>query len=181
MVRQNEARHRTPVLVMLDVRPASHDRASFERAVESCASVVTACERVGRPCAVMLSTGVILGTAGRRHLASVMDELAVVEPHGPDRIVATTTRRRSPALVAVMGRMRGDDSGALNVLLRGGGMLAVITTLPEGSGVWVRSRRYRPIVVPFGPDESLVPSWNRTILQWQRSVRLPLSASPAQA
>ena len=36
-----------------------------------------------------------------------MDELAVVEPHGPDRIVATTTRRRSPALVAVMGRMRG--------------------------------------------------------------------------
>ena len=42
-----------------------------------------------------------------------MDELAVVEPHGPDRIVATTTRRRSPALVAVMGRMRGDDSGAL--------------------------------------------------------------------
>ena len=61
----------------------------------------------------MLSTGVIVGTAGRRHLASVMDELAVVEPHGPDRIVATTTRRRSPALVAVMGRMRGDDSGAL--------------------------------------------------------------------
>jgi len=181
MVRQNEARHRTPVLVMLDVRPASHDRASFERAVEGCASVVTACERVSRPCAVMLSTGVIVGTAGRRHLASVMDELAVVEPHGPDRIVATTTRRRSPALVAVMGRMRGDDSGALNVLLRGGGMLAVITTLPEGSGVWVRSRRYRPIVVPFGPDESLVPSWNRTILQWQRSVRLPLSASPAQA
>jgi len=181
MVRQNEARHRTPVLVMLDVRPASHDRASFERAVEGCASVVTACERVGRPCAVMLSTGVIVGTAGRRHLASVMDELAVVEPHGPDRIVATTTRRRSPALVAVMGRMRGDDSGALNVLLRGGGMLAVITTLPDGSGVWVRSRRYRPIVVPFGPDESLVLSWNRTILQWQRSVRLPLSASPAQA
>ena len=42
----------------------------------------------------------IVGTAGRRHLAHVMDELAVVEPHGPDRIVATTTRRRSPALVA---------------------------------------------------------------------------------
>jgi uncharacterized protein (DUF58 family) len=181
MVRQNEARHRTPVLVMLDVRPTSHDRASFERAVEACASVVTACERVARPCSVILSTGVQVGTAGRRHLASVMDELAVVEPHGPDRIVATTARRRSAALVAIMGRMRGDDSGALNVILRGGGMLAVVTTLPEGSGVWVRSRRYRPIVVPFGPDDSLVTSWNRTILQWQRSVRLPLSASRAQA
>jgi uncharacterized protein (DUF58 family) len=181
MVRQNEARRRTPVLVMLDVRPASHDRASFERAVEACASVVTACERVGRPSVVMLSTGVIVGATGQRHLANVMDELAVVEPHGPDRLVAATSRRRTGALVAVMGRMRGDDSGALSVLVRPGGMLTVVTTLPEGSGVWVRSRRFRPIVVPFGPDEALVTSWNQTVLQWQRSVRLPLSASPAQA
>ena len=45
MMRQNEARRRTPVLVMLDVRPGSHDRASFERAVEACASIVTAIER----------------------------------------------------------------------------------------------------------------------------------------
>jgi uncharacterized protein (DUF58 family) len=181
MVRQNEARQRTPVLIMLDVRPHSHDRPSFERAVEACASVANACARVGRPCEVMLSTGVIVGARGQRHFASVMDELAVVEPHGPDRIVATTSRRRTAALVAIMGRMRGDDSGALSVLLRGGGMLAVVTTLPEGSGVWVRSRRFRPIVVPFGPDDLLVMSWNRTVLQWQRSVRLPLSASRAQA
>jgi uncharacterized protein (DUF58 family) len=181
MVRQNEARRRTPVLVLLDVRPASHDRASFERAVEACASVVTACDRVGRPSTVMLSTGVVVGATGQRHLANVMDELAVVDPHGPDRIVAATSRHRTGALVAVMGRMRGDDSGALSVLLRPGGMLAVITTLPDGSGIWVRSRRFRPIVVPFGPEQSLVTSWNQTVLQWQRSVRLPLSASPAQA
>ena len=45
MMRQNEARRRTPVLVMLDVRPGAHDRASFERAVEACASIVTAIER----------------------------------------------------------------------------------------------------------------------------------------
>ena len=45
MMRQNEARRRTPVLVLLDVRPGSHDRASFERAVEACASIVTAIER----------------------------------------------------------------------------------------------------------------------------------------
>ena len=181
MVRQNEARRRTPVMVMLDVRPTSHDRASFERAVEATASVVTACERVARPCMLILSTGIVVGTAGRRHLASVMDELAVVEPHGPDRIVATTSRRRTGALVAVMGRMRGEDSGALSVLVRGGGMLAVVTTLPEGSGVWVKSRRFRPIVVSFGPDDTLPTTWNQTILQWQRSARLPLSASRAQA
>ncbi len=181
MVRQNEARRRTPVLVMLDVRPGGHDRASFERAVEATASVVNACERAGRPYELILSTGVLVGASGRRRLASVMDELAVVETHGPDRIVATTTRRRTSALVAVMGRMRGDDSGALNVLLRGSGMLTVVTTLPEGSGVWVRSRRFRPIVVPYGPDESLTDSWNRTVLLWQRSARLPLSASRARA
>jgi uncharacterized protein (DUF58 family) len=180
MVRQNEARRRTPVLVLLDVRPSTHDRLSFERAVEACASVVTVCDRVGRPYEVLLSTGVVVGARGQRHLASVMDELAVVEPHGPDRIVAAATRRRGGALVAVMGRMRGDDSGALGILLRAGGMLAVVTTVPEGSGVWTRSRRYRPIVVPFGPDDNLESNWNHTVLQWQRSVRLPLSASRAQ-
>ena len=54
MMRQNEARRRTPVLVLLDVRPGSHDRASFERAVEACASIVTAIERADRPVEVML-------------------------------------------------------------------------------------------------------------------------------
>ena len=32
-------------------------------------------------------------------------------------------------------------------------MLTVVTTMPEGAGVWVRSRRFRPIVVPYGPDD----------------------------
>ncbi|HEX5096270.1 MAG TPA: DUF58 domain-containing protein, partial [Acidimicrobiia bacterium] len=52
MVRQNEARRRAPVLLMLDVRPGAHDRGSFERAVEACASVVTVLDRIGRPCEV---------------------------------------------------------------------------------------------------------------------------------
>ncbi len=180
MVRQNEARRRTPVLVMLDVRPGRHDHASFERAVEATASIVNACELAQRPYELVLSTGVPIGASGRRHLTSIMDELAVVQPHGPDAIVASRALRRTAALAAVMGEMRGDDSGALSVLLRGGGMLAVVTTQPEGSGVWVRSRRYRPIVVPFGAGTSLTRSWNQTILQWQRSARLPLSASRAQ-
>ena len=64
MVRQNEARRRTPVLVMLDVRPGGHDRASFERAVEATASIVNACERAGRPYELILSTGVVVGALG---------------------------------------------------------------------------------------------------------------------
>ena len=49
MMRQNETRRRTPVLLMLDVRPGTHDRASFERAVEASASIATALDRSGRP------------------------------------------------------------------------------------------------------------------------------------
>ena len=104
MMRQNEARRRTPVLVLLDVRPGSHDQRRRSTAVEACASIVTAIERSARPVEVMLSTGQMIGTPGRRHLGTVMDELAVVEPHGPERIAASDSRHRSGALFAIMGR-----------------------------------------------------------------------------
>ena len=93
MMRQNEARRRTPVLVVLDVRPARTTGVSFERAVEACASIVTAIDRSGPA-----------GRGDPRHRrrrsarpvaaisGSVMDELAVVEPHGPERLVAAESR-----------------------------------------------------------------------------------------
>ena len=82
MMRQNETRRRAPVLLMLDVRPATYDRAAFERAVEAVASIATALDRAGRPFEVAWSTGTYVGAPGRRHLAFIMDELAIVEPHG---------------------------------------------------------------------------------------------------
>src|SRR4029077_2312386 len=161
MMRQNEARRRTPVLVLLDVRPGAHDRASFERAVEACASIVSAIDRTDRPVEVMLSTGRMIGAAGRRHLGTVRDELAVVEPHGPDRIVAAESRRRSGALVAIMGRPLAQDSAALGVLVRDGGQLTVVACMPDAGAVTVRSRRVRhPIVVPNGTERSFPESWN---------------------
>jgi uncharacterized protein (DUF58 family) len=182
MMRQNEARRRTPVLLMLDVRPAAHDRASFERAVEACASIVSAIDRTDRPVDVMLSTGRLIGAAGRRHLGTVMDELAVVEPHGPDRIVATESRRRSGALVAIMGRPLAQDAAALGVLVRDGGQITVVACMPEAGAVTVRSRRVRhPIVVANGPERSFPDSWNEAVVRWQpRALRSP-SASPAPA
>jgi uncharacterized protein (DUF58 family) len=182
MMRQNEARRRTPVLVMLDVRPGAHDRASFERAVEACASIVTAIDRTDRPVDVILSTGKLIGAAGRRHLGTVMDELAVVEPHGPDRIVATESRRRSGALVAIMGRPLAQDSAAVGVLVRDGGQLTVVACMPEAGAVAVRSRRVRhPIVVPNGSDRSLPDSWNEAVVRWQPRARRSPSQSPAPA
>jgi hypothetical protein len=52
--------------VLLDVRPGAHDRTSFERAVEACASVASALDRAGRPFDVMWSTGTMVGAPGRR-------------------------------------------------------------------------------------------------------------------
>ena len=182
MMRQNEARRRTPILLMLDVRPGAHDRASFERAVEACASIVSAIDRTDRPVDVLLSTGQLIGAAGRRHLGTVMDELAVVEPHGPDRIVATESRRRSGALVAIMGRPLARDAAALGVLVRDGGQLTVVACMPDAGAVAVRSRRVRhPIVVPNGSEGSFPVSWNEAVVRWQPRARRSPSPSPAPA
>jgi uncharacterized protein (DUF58 family) len=182
IMRQNEARRRTPVLVLLDVRPGSHDRASFERAVEACASIVTAIERSDRPVEVMLSTGRMIGTPGRRHLGTVMDELAVVEPHGPERIVAADSRRRSGALVAIVGRAQPADAAALGVLVRDGGQLTVVACMPDAAQLSLRSRRLRrPVVVSYGTDRPLTDSWNEAVVRWQPRAHRSPSASPAPA
>src|SRR4029077_11253434 len=143
MLRQTEPRRRTPVLVMLDVRPGAFDRASFERAVEACASIVTAIDRTARPVEVMLGTGTPIGTQGRRHLDTVMDELAVLEPHGPERLVAAESRRRTASLVAIVGRVHPTDAATLAVLVRDGGQLTVVACAPEGANLTLRSRRLR--------------------------------------
>jgi uncharacterized protein (DUF58 family) len=182
MMRQNEARRRTPVLVMLDVRPGAHDRASFERAVEACASIVTAIERTGRPVEVMTSTGQMIGAPGRRHLGTVMDELAVVEPHGPDRISASDSRYRSGALVAIIGRAQPNDAAALGVLVRDGGQLTVVECMPGAVHLSLRSRRLRrPLIVANGADRPFTDSWNEAVVRWQPRAHRSPSTSPAPA
>ena len=181
MMRQNEARRRTPVLVLLDVRPGAHDRPSFERAVEACASIVTAIERSGRPVEVMLSTGRMIGTPGRRHLGTVMDELAVVEPHGPDRIVASESRHRSGALVAIIGQAQPTDAAALGVLVRDGGQLSVVECMPGAAPLSLRSRRLRrPMVVANGAERPLTDSWNEAVVRWQpHRASIAVNVTPA--
>jgi uncharacterized protein (DUF58 family) len=168
MMRQNETRRRAPVLLLLDVRPGAHDRESFERAVEACASIATALDRAGRPFEVAWTTGTPIGVPGRRHLATVMDELAVVQPHGPDRLVIATTRRHSSALIAVTGRLGGTDPGALGVLVRDGGTLVVVSTVPASAAL-ARVRRFHLVAVPCPEGVPLSRSWNEAMLRWQRS------------
>lgn len=180
MMRQNETRRRAPVLLLLDVRPGAHDRASFERAVEACASVATALDRAGRPFDLVWSTGVPIGLPGRRHLPTVMDELAVVQPHGPDRLQIGASRRRSSALFAITGRLRDHDSGALGVIVRDGGLLVCVLTAEENAASAVRYRRFRMISVAAG-DRPFAPAWNEAVLRWQRSGSPTSSSSHARA
>jgi uncharacterized protein (DUF58 family) len=180
MMRQNETRRRAPALVLLDIRPGAHDRASFERAVEACASIVSALDRAGRPFDVMWSTGAIVGATGRRHLANVMDELAIVQPHGPDTLVITKTRRRTGALIAIVGRMQSNDATALGLLVRDGGMLLAVNVMPSATDT-IRTRRIRALVIPDHAEDSFPRAWNEAVLRWQRGDRLPSSPSVAPA
>jgi uncharacterized protein (DUF58 family) len=180
MVRQNETRRRAPVLLMLDVRPATHDRESFERAVEAVASISAALHHAGRPFEVAWSTGSEIGAPGRRHLAYIMDELAIVQPHGPDRLLIAATRTRSSALIAVTGRLLPNDAASLASLVRDGGVLVSVMTTDESAPVTPRARRFRTIAVPHD-ERPFTQSWNEAMLRWQRVGNLPTSPSPARS
>jgi uncharacterized protein (DUF58 family) len=167
MVRQGELRRRAPAVVVLDTRPGAHDRMSFELAVEACASIVAALERDRRPVEVVTSGGQLLGQQGQRHLASVLDELAIIETNGPDHFAALRSRRRAPMVVVVAGRLRADDVAAIGLLVRSGGLLAVVATRAESS----LALRARPdlLVAAVTPETSFTDAWTAAVLQWQHN------------
>jgi uncharacterized protein (DUF58 family) len=168
MIRQDESRRRAPVLVLLDVRSSAHDRASFELAVEAVASIVNSLERDQRRVEVRTTTGERLGQAGRRHLASLMDELAVIETTGLPRLAPG--RARPSTVVAVLGRPRDGDVLVLERLTGRRGMLAVVVTRPDGSQApALATRRTVPLAVTVTPERPFPVAWNEAVIRWQRS------------
>ena len=183
MVRQNEARRRTPVLVMLDVRPNAHDRCVVRARGRSV--------RVGRHRVRPRRPAVRSGAEHRRHRRrsraggtsrASWTSSRSCEPHGPDRIVAASTRRRTGALVAVHGpdaRRRQRRAQRARPRRR------------HARRRHHPARRFRRLgpQPPLPPDRRAVRTRStlrrrpgtRPSSRWQRSVRLPLSASPAQA
>jgi uncharacterized protein (DUF58 family) len=168
MIRQDESRRRAPVIVLLDVRSAAHDRVSFELAVEAVASIVTSLEHDQRRVEVRTTSGERLGQAGRRHLASLMDELAVIEPSDVARFAPG--RARPSAVVAVLGRPRDGDLLVLERLTGRRGMLAVVVTRPEGvQPPALATRRTVPLAVVVTPERPFPTAWNEAVIRWQRS------------
>jgi uncharacterized protein (DUF58 family) len=181
MVRQDESKRRAPVLVLLDVRSGHHDRASFELAVEATASIATALERARRPYSVMTSSGEALGHPGQRYLATVLDALAVIEPVASDRLVPALAGRSATAVAFVTGRVRDRDGAALDLMVRVGGGLAIVTTASTESGslsshptaghLTAGRRRHPPLLISLHSDQGFTAAWNTAVLLWQRPDR----------
>jgi uncharacterized protein (DUF58 family) len=178
MIRQDESRRRAPVLVLLDVRSSAHDRASFELAVEAVASIVSSLERDQRRVEVRTTAGERLGQAGRRHLASLMDELAVIEMSGLPRIAPG--RSRPATVVAVLGRPREGDVLVLERLTGRRGLLAVVITRPDGTQApALATRRTVPLAVTVTPEHPFPVAWNEAVIRWQRSSNHARLSSPS--
>jgi len=178
MIRQDESRRRAPLLVLLDVRSAAHDRTSFELAVEAVASIVASLERDQRRFEVRTTNGERLGRRGRRHVASIMDELAVIEPSDAPRLAPGSAR--PSAVVAVLGRPRDGDLLVLERLTRRGSMLAVVVTRPEGGlPPTLTTRRTVPLAVTVTPEHPFPIAWNEAVIRWQRSRNHARLSSPS--
>lgn len=165
MIRQDEAQWRARAVVVLDVRPAAHDAASFEIAVEATASVVDCLTRLRRRVEVLTSAGHALGSARSGPGSEVIDQLATIEPGGPDGLggvlTALRTRRRSAFVVAVVGSIEERELGALGALTSHGTVVVVATgpeavAGPSGRGLLVVDARRTPFPL----------AWNEAITQW---------------
>ncbi len=185
MVRQDESRRRAPVTVMLDTRAVAHNEASFERAVEAAASIVTALARSNRPFEVITTSGDPLGQSGRRYLGSVLDELAVIEPHGANRMVPALRGTKVEVLVAVVGELRDADYAAIELMVRrtggrSGGLALVLCHSQPRSKLVVGTKRLL-IDVSAPADASVSPlaqRWNEAVMAWQRDATHPYSPAP---
>lgn len=182
MIRQDESRRRAPVVVLLDVRPGAHDTAGFERAVEAAASILASLDRAGRDCELVTSMGERLGTPGRRHLASVLDELAVAEPRGPDRFSPVVLRRRASLVVAVVGRLTPADHTLLAAVPAPGGRLILVDTAGGVAQQALPGRtpaRVRRLVVAAHIDGAFPGTWNDTVLAWHATPNRSARRSPS--
>ncbi len=137
LVRQQEQPWQGRTTVLLDVRRAAHDPATFEAAVSAAASIVVA-NGVRRDLLRLMTTG---GTdsgfgLGHTHMQAMLEHLAVVDTDG------TASLRRSAealhkvgggALVVVMGQAIAEEFAAVT-RLRGRFGSVMIVQVEHGRG-----------------------------------------------
>ena len=172
LVRQQEQPWQARTTVLLDVRRATHDAASFEAAVSAAASIVNA--NSARRDLVRLATtdGADSGFgAGSVHVQALLEHLAVIEVSGGASLRAMldlVKRDGQGALVVVVAQATGDELKAAAGLRQRFGMVAVVrvdagtraAAEPPGSGV---------SVIRVTAQTPFAAAWDRTMAAGRRS------------
>jgi uncharacterized protein (DUF58 family) len=193
MVRQDEAQWRARAVVVLDVRAAAHDTASFEVAVEATASVVERLTRMRRRVEVVTSAGQPLGRTGRggeSQAWAVVDQLATIAPGGDDRLASVLAslrvRRQTALVVAVMGTTGAADLDALASLTAHGAVTVVATRPPRQVPTGDRLAPPGAVSATAGAmilvDTYGVPfpiAWNETMTRWHLAALTSSPSSPS--
>lgn len=171
VVREDEAQWQPRAVVLLDTRPGAHDEESFEAAVEAAASVVARLVRSSLPVDVITTDGRTLGAtgSGRRHgigvEALLMDELAVVQPGGPETLSAVArplrAAQRRGLLVAVMGSLTGPAFDSIAALGAPQAPLVLVTARPEPG---VASRSTASVVTVDGTAGHFAAAWDKAMV-----------------
>jgi uncharacterized protein (DUF58 family) len=164
VVRQDEAPRLPRVSVVLDVRPSAFDERSFETAVEAAASVCMSLRRERRPVTLATGAGLTLTGAGPDAPHALLEQLATLEPSGPDQlapVLAGLRRRRDAGLVvAIVGRLDPDTERALTALSAHLTVVAVVVhEMPDAE--------HRPPYLVVDATEVPFPdAWNQAIRPW---------------
>ncbi len=182
MIRQDEAQWRARAVVLLDTRPAAHDAASFETAVEATASIVDRLTRMRRRVEVLTSNGQSLGASTMRSGAAVMDLLATIEPGGDDHfagvLASLRAHRRAALVVAVVGSMGSVELDALGALTAHG--TAVMVGTRPGVDPAPALVTLSGLVVVDAARAPFPTAWNQAMTRWHLAPppRSPHSPSP---
>jgi uncharacterized protein (DUF58 family) len=164
VVRQDEMPWLPRVSVVLDVRPSAFDERSFEDAIEAAASVCTSLRRERRPVSLATGAGLDLTGSGPAAPHALLEQLATLEPGGPDhlgRMLAGLRRRRDTGLVvAVVGVLDPDTERALAGLAAHVTVVAVVVHAKPAPG------RRPPYLVVDVTDVPFPTAWNQTVRPW---------------
>jgi hypothetical protein len=158
------------------VRPSSFDGMSFETAIEAAASVLNCLRRDRRPVELLTSTGAVLTGSNPDAPHAVLEQLATIEPDGPDRLVdvlAGLRSKRAGLVVAIVGRLDDATARALAHLAAHVAVIAVVVNSDSGSdsnsGSGAGAAPRRPsasFLVVDATDSPFPEAWNQAIRRW---------------
>jgi uncharacterized protein (DUF58 family) len=167
LVRQQEQPWQARTTVLLDVRRAAYDPASFEAAVSAAASVVTVTGAQRDLVRLVTSDGADSGFGtGSAHTLALLEHLAVCQWTGSASLRAMMDLLRNDgqgALIVVLGRATGDDLAAAARLRTRYGLVRVVQVDLSADGGPQAAAVPEGAVVRVGPGMPFATAWNRAI------------------